>query len=823
VVAAGVAVAIAAAAHAGDAEPAVPGPDETILRVARSSNGLVFEDTGVVVAVGAAAPDLTVLPNGELLLLFDRPGGTRVARSGDGGVSFSMPRRVRFHGGGRRLHPQQGDLVVVPDGYFRLFFLDKANGRSDRGGSGAIHSAVSRDGVTYRVDRRVRPRWPRGTVVHPVAGWIGNRLHVLAGVTEARAGDERVVQRMISMDGRRFAPLEPFSLTGVSFVGSMIPTEQGARAYVSRKDGMGAYESTDGRHWERRTEARLPSGWDPAVVQLGHSQYLMVYCAPRDDSTAAVTPLIGFDDVDAQEPEPTIDDAQNAADASVDADVEVVAEEDAPAEDATVESIGPDGAVAAGEETPVVLLEGFGADGGTLDGYDPALTGGFAPLPNFATKVNYMQWYKVYGLGHPDDNAYDAYRSLVPEASDKPGDKPEWPELNNMFTTEGYDAPPGPWDPADHPEWAASDDAVSDLIERYCSAARHANYAQAPDAVTNPDANPEDRDLLIGILLPSLSSHRKMTKAILARAWRLEDGKVSPDRMIDAFETTLRVADHMRQGTTLIEDLVGAAIANMTRNNARWALKQGVFSADELERALDTLQRFDVDGEDPAHALRGEHAFALDFTQHMFTPPTADGLPHFNRARAERTFSDWFGEETSRKLLEGAATMTPEDVYNTVDAFDAHYRELSDMMRIGYPQVRAADITALEQEHLHASPVTESLLPALSRYYQIMEATRASRRATQLVYATELFKARNGRYPDSLDELPDDRGAEMKIDPFSGDYFRYELTEQGPRIYSVSEDGIDNGGAHSRSWGMNRGEPESSGSDDYVFWPPQYP
>ncbi len=96
---------------------------------------------------------------------------------------------------------------------------------------------------------------------------------------------------------------------------------------------------------------------------------------------------------------------------------------------------------------------------------------------------------------------------------------------------------------------------------------------------------------------------------------------------------------------------------------------------------------------------------------------------------------------------------------------------------------------------------------------------RASRRATQLAYATELYKARHGRYPSSLEELPNDRGETMKLDPFTGDYFGYRLTDDGPRIYSRSEDGIDNGGSHSPKWDRDGGNEE--GSDDHVFWPPQ--
>ena len=100
-----------------------------------------------------------------------------------------------------------------------------------------------------------------------------------------------------------------------------------------------------------------------------------------------------------------------------------------------------------------------------------------------------------------------------------------------------------------------------------------------------------------------------------------------------------------------------------------------------------------------------------------------------------------------------------------------------------------------------------------------------------------IFRARHDRFPETLRELPGDRKAasplsqDVRIDPFTGDYFDYQLTEDGPRIYSLSENGIDDGGIHSPNWDTeidngrkaDRGaaSPMPSRSDDHVFWPPQ--
>ena len=76
---------------------------ETVLRVARSDDGLKFTDTSRPFAVRAAGPDLTVLPNGHLLVLFDyafdRESAERTllaaSRSKDGGQTWSPIRMVR--------------------------------------------------------------------------------------------------------------------------------------------------------------------------------------------------------------------------------------------------------------------------------------------------------------------------------------------------------------------------------------------------------------------------------------------------------------------------------------------------------------------------------------------------------------------------------------------------------------------------------------------------------------------------------------------------------------------------------------------------------
>ena len=57
----------------------------------------------------------------------------------------------------------------------------------------------------------------------------------------------------------------------------------------------------------------------------------------------------------------------------------------------------------------------------------------------------------------------------------------------------------------------------------------------------------------------------------------------------------------------------------------------------------------------------------------------------------------------------------------------------------------------------------------------------------------------------------------MRTDPFTGGQFGYRVDASGPVIYSLSENGQDDGGRHSARW-----DDEKNGdSDDFVFWPVQ--
>lgn len=72
----------------------------------------------------------------------------------------------------------------------------------------------------------------------------------------------------------------------------------------------------------------------------------------------------------------------------------------------------------------------------------------------------------------------------------------------------------------------------------------------------------------------------------------------------------------------------------------------------------------------------------------------------------------------------------------------------------------------------------------------------AHRRIAELVLAMCRYHAKNGKYPEKLDELVPGFVAFVPLDPFDGKSMRWKRANDKLVIYSIGPDGIDDGGAH---------------------------
>ncbi|MGB0717032.1 MAG: sialidase family protein [Phycisphaerae bacterium] len=847
----------------------------TQVRIAYSEDGQNFRSTGSSLAAHASSPSIAMLPNGTLIAIVNASvtdeneqdiGLQTLAttRSADGGQTWSdfqpirmneaqsersKPRRRRSRSSGfEPLSGMNAALVRLPDGTIQMFFDDPVNQRarrsSKRGRVSLVRSARSRDGLTFTMvdDVRLPARHDRGLAgVHPVAAWIANELHLYIHEPNLRRG--RRLQHLISQQGRRFERDKARLPQDVLFVGSIIalPGQQrdGVRAYVSGERGIRTLVSRDGSRWTPEPAITIEDAWDPSVIRLPDGDFLMLYCTPlrshesdgglaaRDGLTWSAMEADGepvFVSADAPLAEVRWhrqhgrDGASDLTDggqlsSADDGGVVAVAE---PGTDA-------DGAYDAAMQADTSSTESEGSTESESQSNDVASNthvaalmpvvdqDGFVELPDFDSKLDYFEWFASDMLGNPPDNAYHAYDKIFGKPWDEPGAKPAFPTIRGLYN-DGVDGPPGPWDPADHPEWVASIEATADLFEQFRDATHFSNYAMPMDDAYRANiAQPDGTMMLIGIQLPSLWQHRATVKGLLSAAWRKSDGRVPPERMRDAVATTLRSANHMSQGATLIEQLVGLAERGLAYQTARWALKHGVFEGEQIADMLGSMRRSDAGPRDPRAAVRGEHAMTMDLVQGAFWPASPSGEPSLREDRIPQ----WSSAEENERMLNDLRQLNRDDLHAAVSSIDSYYRELSEMMAVGYPEVRSNDIAEMADEYVSKNAIARHFLPSLSRVHFLRTRYEAERRATLAAYAAYDYRENFGRWPSSMRELRRVYGDEITTDPFTGHDFGYSLTGDEPRIYSAGDNGVDEDGRNAR-----QSEDLADGSDDHLFWPP---
>lgn len=832
---------------ASQARATAPARSATNLRLASSPDGIRFADNGGVFREDAVEPTLATLRDGRVVAIFvdrladDAASPLRVSMSKDNGRTWTPAQPIRLLGAGaRRLRPQHADLVASPDGALRLLLVCPAGpARGSNAGptSWAFAVAASRDGISYVVD--APPREIPGGEVRPVGVWLERRLVVyLQSVGDAADTEKPAATAMlVSTDGRQFSPAQPPRDAVTAVFDELAPYPRGVRGYFSDNGAIVSASSSDGLRWTRDGGSGLSPGADPAVTPLADRTFLMIYAvaaiAPRGSAPA----LAGV----APRPGKRLDSARRG--------------DAPPAGAAGAASDGAAGATAGGPGDAAIASGGAApdADGqlppGAADGTDPLRApsgdpgadaptpsagpdkdgepadddGIVAPMPNFEHPVDYAEWTRQHQPDPSVYDAFDAYAEFMAMPGDVPGTKREWPDtINDMFNSD-YSGPIGPWDAQSHPEWEATRNDIQWLTDAFRNATAYDTYtfdfSFTPEQIA---AAPDGKPMLVEMLLPSLAQHRAMVKATMSNAWRAENGVVPPEQMLDALTTTFRAAGHMEQGPTLIHQLVGIAEQSLAESNARLALQQGVFSGEQLQTALDTLRANDYYNNDTSRWLPMESAWALEAFQRVFTPSGPNGEVQFNRDLAARIGQMITGDDSPDQINAwidaNMSDLTPENARAAAEVVRNHSRDLNEMWRQGYPTVRSGDIERMSMQYAESNKLAGMVIPSLGRAEHIVARNEASRRATQLAFALHLYKSRTGQWPQTLADLPAEYGDTMRVDPFTGGYFGYQLTESGPRVYTYSENGQDDGGIHSPNWDSDSGE---NGSDDYVFWPPQ--
>jgi glycerophosphoryl diester phosphodiesterase len=107
--------------------------------------------------------------------------------------------------------------------------------------------------------------------------------------------------------------------------------------------------------------------------------------------------------------------------------------------------------------------------------------------------------------------------------------------------------------------------------------------------------------------------------------------------------------------------------------------------------------------------------------------------------------------------------------------------------------------------------LTRLLTPSFQKIHEASQRTRAHLRCAAVGIAVERFRLASGRWPHSLDEIPNEILAGIPRDPFDGQPLKYAQRDDGVTVYSIGVDGRDDGGT------IKVGEPSSEPGQDVAF------
>lgn len=388
-----------------------------------------------------------------------------------------------------------------------------------------------------------------------------------------------------------------------------------------------------------------------------------------------------------------------------------------------------------------------------------AVPGQEPPRPNPAKPVDYVAWLneKFTPKGPNAATEYIAAAQLYVHD-----------EKAIEIIAKGFD-----WDSVQERVMRTWVDKNRECLSRFAAATRigdcyFASESSEPRGLT---------DLLLGDLPPRI---RNMAKIVAARArFGFVEGRT--DDAFDDLDLLFRCSRQLRGQPITIEFLIGVA----TAAHAHLLLSALPELVDDFDyqRALRRVE--EIDRAPPsADFFLSEMLMLWDHAQRYLRDEDADGLyeririPSSNERGAEETVLWHRPPETIKQFVE----RTRDDMRRWKVIFEAGYLD-------------ARRLAEELQDELKRRLSIESIFSVeLWRTVQLDRRQTAQRNAIRIEFALRAYHARHKRWPQSLETVLPGKLAQYRIDPFSGRDFVYRLKDGQPFLYSVGENGRDDGG-----------------------------
>ncbi|MHC4196080.1 MAG: hypothetical protein ACYSQZ_09125 [Planctomycetota bacterium] len=369
-----------------------------------------------------------------------------------------------------------------------------------------------------------------------------------------------------------------------------------------------------------------------------------------------------------------------------------------------------------------------------------------------------------------------------------------------------------PWSAKDYPEvaeWLESHETtISKLLE--AAQVKDCRFPIMSDSVKLSEA------------MDRLAAMRRWAYLLVYAANNdLGEGRI--EQAIEKGIAILRMSEHQRQQTSIVDFLVGNALEALACKQ----FNRIVMSSDAsenypclIEEALSEV-RFNWNSNLP-RILDHEKLLANNFCG-KFYAINPDGKVRFNPCVAkscgrnvdELVITYWHerGMKVGTILCWFYMPSTPQKAKGIIDA---EYERLYAMAKPDYGWQKKAE-KPTKMFRLNYRYFVERLVgmlePAYYKIHDLYLRLTADKRGSRIIIALRRYKNKNGNWPESLDDVKALAPAEIFVDAINGSSFVYKPTEENFTLYSKGKNNIDEDGKWD-GW-----DEEKTEADDWLIWP----
>ncbi|MCC7424996.1 MAG: hypothetical protein IT428_32390 [Planctomycetaceae bacterium] len=320
----------------------------------------------------------------------------------------------------------------------------------------------------------------------------------------------------------------------------------------------------------------------------------------------------------------------------------------------------------------------------------------------------------------------------------------------------------------------------------------------------------QPRDLNINSLLEEVQHLRSFARAAAVEAARLEsEGKF--DEAWSLHESVFRSSRHSGSHGCLVERLVGMALHAMAvQDILKWANDPRV-TEEQLTTALEIVTELGARTAPLSTALKAEY-FSLMNTISQYDPaPTVSGLSGGDASLMRVTMFLQHEPLLSRLILQQIWANLLEHIDKPVadrpPILQGQFGILFDDPATGRPiEPNHLPPEALER-FAQRSVLVNLLLPAISQCVIAADRERARQATLIAALAAQVYRRRTGQFPERFEAVVESGILKaVPVDPFSKarEPLHYRRDKEGVTIWSVGDDGADNGGDVREMTGRSR-------------------